>query len=72
VYGGEQSCSSLPYRLLEPCLEGTLSECGQQRGPFLPSLADTLHMSAGAEVDGVPVEADQFGEAQARLDRDQQ
>jgi hypothetical protein len=29
-------------------------------------------MSAGAEVDGVPVEADQFGETQTRLDRDQQ
>jgi hypothetical protein len=29
-------------------------------------------MCAGAEVDGVPVEADQFGEAQARLERDQQ
>ena len=29
-------------------------------------------MSAGAEMDGVPVEADQFGEAQARLNRDQQ
>ena len=30
------------------------------------------HMSAGAKVDGVPVEADQLGEAQARLDCDQQ
>jgi hypothetical protein len=29
-------------------------------------------MCAGAEVDGVPVEADQLGEAQARLERDQQ
>jgi hypothetical protein len=29
-------------------------------------------MSAGAEVDGVSVEADQLGEAQARLGRDQQ
>jgi hypothetical protein len=29
-------------------------------------------MSAGVEVDGVPVEADQLGEAQARLDRDHQ
>jgi hypothetical protein len=29
-------------------------------------------MCAGAEVDGVPVEADQLGEAQARLVREQQ
>ena len=29
-------------------------------------------MCAGTEVDGVPVEADHLGEAQARLDRDQQ
>jgi hypothetical protein len=29
-------------------------------------------MSAGTKVDGVPVEADQLGEAQARLDGDQQ
>src|ERR1700722_457222 len=72
MHVGEQSSSSLPYRLLEPCLERTSSERGQRRGPFLPPLADTPHMSAGAKVDGVPVEADQFGEAQARLDRNQQ
>ena len=29
-------------------------------------------MRAGAEMNGIPVETDQLGEAQARLDRDQQ
>lgn len=72
VHVGEQSGSSLPYRLFEPCLERTPSERSQRRGPFLPPLADTPYMRAGAEVDGVPVETDQLGEAQARLDRGQQ
>src|ERR1700751_1677901 len=72
MHVGEQSRSSLPYRFLEPCLERTPSERGQRRGPFLPPLADTPHMSAGAEVDGVSVEADQLGETKTRLDRDQQ
>src|SRR5262249_5597111 len=40
--------------------------------PLLPPFADTTHMSADAEVDIVLVEANQFGEAQARLGRNQQ
>lgn len=44
-----------------------------QRGAsFLPTFADTPHMRAAAEMDGVPVQADQLGEAQAGLGREQQ
>ena len=46
--------------------------CGQRRASFFPPLADTSHVSPGAEMDGVPVETDQFGEAQAGLNREQQ
>src|SRR5580704_16930157 len=72
VHVGEQSCCSLPYWLLEPCLEGLPGDRGQRSGPLLPPFADTAHMSTGAEVDVVPVEANQFGEAQACLGRNQQ
>jgi hypothetical protein len=39
---------------------------------FLSTFADASHMRASAEMDGVPVEADQLGEAQACLNREQQ
>jgi hypothetical protein len=45
---------------------------GQRRASFLSSFADASHMRADAEMDGIPVEADQFGEAQAGLGREQQ
>lgn len=63
VHIGEQNSSSFPCRLLEPCLECTSSEGGQRRTPFLSSLTDTPDMSAGAEVDCVPVETDQRPDA---------
>src|SRR5580693_8302395 len=72
MHVGEQCCCSLPYWLLEPCLEGLPGDRGQRSGPLLPPFADTAYVSTGAEVDVVPVEANQFGEAQARLGRNQQ
>jgi hypothetical protein len=44
-----------------------LSERGQRRASFLPPFADTSYVGAGAEVHGVPFEAGQLGQAQARL-----
>ena len=51
---------------------GPPSERGQRSGPLLPPFADTAYMSAGAEVNGVPIKPNQLREAQARLGRDQQ
>jgi len=63
----------LPFVLvLEPCLESASSERGQRRASFLPPLADTSHVGAGAEMDSAPFEPRQLGQAQARLGRDQQ
>src|SRR5579859_1417501 len=72
VHVGEQNCCSLLYRLLEPCLEGLPGDRGQWSSPLFSPFADTAHMSTGAEVDVVPVEANQFREAQACLGRNQQ
>ena len=38
---------------------------GKWRASFLSTFSDALHMRAGAEVDGISVEADQLGQAQA-------
>jgi hypothetical protein len=40
---------------------------GKWRASFLSTFSDALHMRAGAEVDGISVEADQLGQAQAGL-----
>ena len=72
VHVGEQCARSPPRRLLEPCLEGDPGVRGQRRASFLPPFADASHMGASAEMDGIPVEADQLGEAQASLGREQQ
>jgi len=45
---------------------------GKWRASFLSTFSDALHMRAGAEVDGISVEADQLGQAQAGLGRKQQ
>jgi hypothetical protein len=44
----------------------------RSRASFLPPFADTSHVGAGAEMDSVPFEPCQLGQAQARLGRDQQ
>jgi len=44
----------------------------QRRIPFLPAFAGALNMGAAAEMDGIPAEADQFGEVQAGLDSERQ
>jgi hypothetical protein len=68
----EQSARSAPCRFVEPCLKCTPGVRGERRAPFLPALAEAAHVGTGAGMDGVPVEPDQFGEAQACLSRGQQ
>src|ERR1700674_1369424 len=70
VHVGEQCARSPPRRLLEPCLESDPNVRGQRRTSFLPPFADASHTGASAEMDGVPVEADQLGESQASLGRE--
>ena len=53
-------------------LQRIARELGQRRTPLLPPFANTPNVGAGAEVDVIPVEADQLGEAQSRLDCEQQ
>ena len=72
VHVGEQCCCSFPYRFLEPCLERAPSEVVSGVHPLFPAFTDASHVCARPEVDGIPVEAGQLGEAQARLGRDQQ
>jgi hypothetical protein len=45
---------------------------GQRRASLLSPFADTSDMGAVTEMDGIPIEADQLGEAQACLSREQQ
>jgi len=52
-----------PRWFLEPCMEGVPRVRGERRASFLSPFADASHMGAGAEMDGIPVEADQLGEA---------
>ena len=62
-----------PFRAVpEPCLESTPNMCKQRRASIFPPLADTSDVKPRAEMDGIPVEADQFGEAQAGLNLEQQ
>src|SRR5690349_4726504 len=49
-----------------------MSVLRQRRASFLSPFADTSNMGTVTEMDGVPVEADQLGETQARLGREQQ
>src|SRR6266566_6629738 len=72
VHVGEQRVCAAASRFLEPCLEGAPRERGQRRASLLSPFADASHMRAGAKMDGIPVEADQLGEAQACLCREQQ
>jgi hypothetical protein len=66
------ACDAAPRRLLEPCLESDPGVRCQWSASLLPTFANTSHMGAGAEMDGVPVQADQLGEAQSGLGREQQ
>src|SRR5262245_46483716 len=72
VHVGKQRLRRASCRLLEPLLQGDTRVPGQWCAPFLSSFTNAPHMSAGAEMDGVPVEADQLGKAQARLGCKQQ
>ena len=45
---------------------------GQRHASFLPAFTDASHMGAVSEMNCAPVEADQLGEAQACLGREQQ
>jgi hypothetical protein len=67
VHVGEQRARGAAYRFLEPCLEGAPRVRGQRRASFLSPFTDASHMRAGAEMNGIPVETDQLGEAQAGL-----
>src|SRR5712671_87593 len=68
----EQRARAAARRFLEPSMEGAPRVRGQRRTSFLSPFAEASHMRAGAEMDGIPVEADQLGEAQACLGREQQ
>ena len=45
---------------------------GQRRASFLSTFSNASHKRAGAEVDGIPVEAGQLRQVQASLGRKQQ
>src|ERR1700758_3035765 len=72
VHFGEQRGGAMPRRFLEPRLEGLSRVRGERRASFLSPFADTSHMRAGAEMDGILVEADELGKAQACLGREQE
>jgi hypothetical protein len=72
MHVGEQRIRMVTRWFLEPGFEGAARVRGQWRTSLLPSLADTSHMGPDAEMDGIPVEIDQFGKAQAGLDCEQQ
>jgi len=72
VQVGEQGAGAVPRRLVEPRPESDSGVPCQWGASFLPAFADAPHVRAGAEMDGVPVQADQLGEAQAGLGREQQ
>src|SRR6516225_7365151 len=72
VHVGEQCARPASRRFLEPRLKGDPRVRSQRRATFLSPLADTSHMRAGAEMDGVPVQTDQLGETQACLGGEQQ
>src|SRR5262249_29817651 len=71
VHVREQRTRAAARRFLEPCLEGASRIGGQRRTSFLSPFADASHMRAGAEMDRIPIEADQLGEAQACLGGEQ-
>lgn len=72
MHVGEQRVRMVTRRFLQPGFESAARERGQWRTSLLPSLADTSQMGPDAEMDGIPVEIDQFGKAQAGLDCEQQ
>jgi hypothetical protein len=72
VHIREQRVCAVARRFLEPCLEGAPRVRGSWRASFLSTFPGASHMRAGAEMDGIPVEADQLGQAQAGLGREQQ
>src|SRR5262245_30865123 len=67
---GEQRTCAAARRFLEPFLDCAPRVRSQRRAPFLSSFANASHMRAGAEMDGIPVEADQLAKAQAGLCRE--
>ncbi len=69
---GEQGGCSTPGRLVQPCLDRSACVGGERRTSLFPSFTGASHMSSGAEMDGVPVQADQLGNAQACLGGKQQ
>jgi hypothetical protein len=72
VHVGEQRARIAARGFLEPRLERAPGVRGQRRASFLSPFADASYMRACAEMDGIPVETDQLGEAQACLSREQQ
>jgi hypothetical protein len=64
---GNNALAPAPCRFLKPCWEDGWRVRGRRRASFLSPFADASHMRADTEMDGIPVEADQPGEAQARL-----
>ncbi|RCW63213.1 IstB-like ATP binding protein [Pseudorhodoferax soli] len=68
MHGGEQGARASPRWLVEPILECSSSGVPCQWGAsFLAASADTAHVRAGAEMDRIPVQTDQFRHAQAGL-----
>src|SRR5271157_2021027 len=72
MHVGEQCARAAACRFLEPGLESSPRVRSQRRASFLSTFANASHMRAGADMDGIPVEANQLGEAQARLSSEQQ
>src|SRR5438045_1378740 len=69
---GEQGAGTMPSRLIEPSLKGDSGVSCQWGASLLAALAHTAHMRTGIKMNGFSAQANQFGEAQARLGRKQQ
>ena len=67
----KQCLCSPPCWFLEPRPKGSTSVRGQRCASFFPPLADASNMGTVTEMNGIPVEADQLGETQACLGREQ-
>jgi hypothetical protein len=62
----------MPYWLLDQSLKDTSSVRGKRRASVLTTFSDTSHVGASAQMQGIPIETDQLGEAQTCLGREQQ
>lgn len=69
---GEQGAGTMPRRLIEPSLKCDSGVSCQRGTSLFAAFTHAPDMRTDAEMNGFPAQADQLGEAQARLGRKQQ